>query len=175
MKALKFYHALMAVAAIMLSLSFVACDDDDDDEEEIVLTAAESIEGSYVGSMAMTVTTIDCGTVDMTAVIAAESDESVSVTLDAFDISVSTMHMDMSIGEIAISGVTVTDNGDGTYALASESFTVENVAYDETTITVTGSLTGTIDASGNASITAPLTFGAMPMPVSCVFTGSLTK
>lgn len=171
MKALKFYHGLLAVAAIMLSMSFVSCDDDDDEEEE-VLTAAESIEGTYAGSMAMTVSSIDCGTVDMTVAIAAESAESVSVTLDAFDISVSTMHMDMSIGEIAISGVSVTDNGDGTYTLSNEDFTVEDVAYDETTITVTGSLEGTIDASGNASITAPLTFGAMPMPVNCVFTGS---
>lgn len=133
------------------------------------------VPGDYEGSMAMTVSTIDCGTVDMTAAIVAESEESVLVTLDAFDISVSTMHMDMSIGEIAISGVSVTDNGDGTYTLSNEDFTVEDVDYDETTITVTGSLEGTIDADGNATLTMPLTFGSMPMPVNCVFTGSLSE
>lgn len=133
------------------------------------------VASDYEGSMAMTVSSVDCGSVDMTVAIAAESEESVLVTLDAFDISVSDMHMDMSIGEIAISGVSVADNGDGTYTLSCEDFTVEDVDYDESTITVTGSLEGTIDADGNASITMPLTFGSMPMPVNCVFTGSVAE
>lgn len=134
------------------------------------------VANDYTGTLAMTVYGTDAGEVEDLAVnVAAENEETVAITIATFDLTVEAMNVSMTIGEIEIPGVAVTENEDGTYTLANDSFEVEGVEYSETTITVSGSLEGTIDADGNASITFTLTFGSMPMPVVCVYTGAVAE
>ena len=55
------------------------------------------------------------------------------------------------------------------YTLAKESFEVTAGQ-----VNVTGSLSGTIDKDGNASITFPIKPGAMPFDVECSFVSATT-
>lgn len=131
---------------------------------ESVSAATDGVDGSYEGSMNMTVAGTDCGTVDETISLVTEEDGSVTLTMSAFSI------MTYNLGAIAITDVQLTDNGDGTYSLANSEFSVADVTSGDSTITVSGSLEGTLDADGKLNLTMSLTMGSMPMPISVTFT-----
>ena len=139
--------------------------------------AAFAVAGSYTGDLATSVSSIDCGTVEDLALTVTPTDETnglVTMTIGAFDMTISAMSMSMSIGEIAIEGVSVTTEDNETFTVSASSITVEGVSYTSsgttTTIDVVASIDGTILSDGSASITFSLTFGSMPMAVTCVYT-----
>ncbi len=133
--------------------------------------AAALIAGSYSGTMGLTVSSIDCGDVTTSVLIVADEDGNATLTLGAFTLEVAAMGSTIELGDIAIEDVTVTDNGDGTYTLTSDSFTTTGVAYgDSSTVTVTGSLSGIMDANGDLSIDFSLVPGSMPFAISAAFT-----
>ncbi len=133
--------------------------------------AAALVAGSYSGSLALSVAGMDCGSASTSILLVAADDGTSTLTLGGFSLEIAAMGTSIALGDIAIEGVTVTDNGDGTYALALESFTVNDVDYgDSSTISVSGSLTGTRDADGNLSISFSLIPGSMPMSITADFT-----
>ena len=139
--------------------------------------AAFAVGGSYTGDLATSVSGIDCGTVEDLALTVTPTDEVngvVSMTIGAFDMNIAAMGMSMSIGEIAIEGVSVTTSDNETFTVSASSITVEGVSYTSsgttTTINVIATIDGTILSDGSANITFSLTFGSMPMAVTCVYT-----
>ena len=114
---------------------------------------------------------------DLGITIAAEDVDAgtVSLTVSSFDITA--MGMAMTIGEIAVSGVSVSANDDGGYDLSCSSVSVEGVSCTigttESTYDVTVSLSGTINSDGSASITfSELNLGAMALSATYVVEAS---
>lgn len=123
------------------------------------------------GTLAMEVSGIDCGSVADTLTVTATGVDAATLTLSGFAITIESMSMSMSFGDIAMEGFSVTTTDDATYTVSNDAISVESVVYNETsTIAVTGSATGTITSDGDVNITFTLTFGSMPMAVTCTYT-----
>lgn len=112
----------------------------------------------YTGSLDLSVNGKPADKIEDSKVeIKSVKDGKVSITLAGFG----TGHMKLE--DIVIADVPVTDAKDGTYSLETKINTTSG------NISVTGSLNGTIK-NGKANITFVIKPGAMPMPVTAVFT-----
>ena len=144
-------------AMTLAVLCAVACSKEDNPktpEQE----AAEAIQGSYSGLMAMSVSGTSAGESEMTIQISAEDNGTVTVAFPALGAG------SMQLGAFNITDVTVSAADNGSYTFSKESF--EATAGD---ITITGSnLSGTI-SNGEARITMDIKPGAMPMSITFTF------
>ena len=144
-------------AMTLAVLCAVACSKEDNPktpEQE----AAEAIQGSYSGLMAMSVSGTSAGESEMTIQISAEDNGTVTVAFPALGAG------SMQLGAFNITDVTVSAADNGSYTFSKESF--EATAGD---ITITGSnLSGTI-SNGEARITMDIKPGSMPMSITCTF------
>ena len=144
-------------AMTLAVLCAVACSKEDNPktpEQE----AAEAIQGSYSGLMAMSVSGTSAGESEMTIQISAEDNGTVTVAFPALGTG------SMQLGAFNIADVTVSAADNGSYTFSKESF--EATAGD---ITITGSnLSGTI-SNGEARITMDIKPGSMPMSITCTF------
>lgn len=135
--------------------------------------AAALVTGSYSGNMSLAVSGSDMGTVATSVLLVADDNDNVTLTLGGFSLTIAAMGTDITLGDIAIPDVTVAEESDGSYTLSSESFEINDVDYgDSSTITVTGSLSGTLDTDGVLTINFSLTPGSMPMAITTVFSTS---
>ena len=120
--------------------------------------AAEAIQGSYSGLMAMSVSGTSAGESEMTIQVSAEDNGTVTVAFPALGAG------SMQLGAFNITDVTVSAADNGSYTFSKESF--EATAGD---ITITGSnLSGTI-SNGEARITMDIKPGSMPMAITFTF------
>ena len=144
-------------AMTLAVLCAVACSKEDNPktpEQE----AAEAIQGSYSGLMAMSVSGTSAGESEMTVQMSAEDNGTVTVAFPALGTG------SMQLGAFNITDVTVSAADNGSYTFSKESF--EATAGD---ITITGSnLSGTI-SNGEARITMDIKPGSMPMSITCTF------
>ena len=144
-------------AMTLAVLCVVACSKEDNPktpEQE----AAEAIQGSYSGLMAMSVSGTSAGESEMTIQVSAEDNGTVTVAFPALGTG------SMQLGAFNIADVTVSAADNGSYTFSKESF--EATAGD---ITITGSnLSGTI-SNGEARITMDIKPGSMPMSITCTF------
>ena len=144
-------------AMTLAVLCAVACSKEDNPktpEQE----AAEAIQGSYSGLMAMSVSGTSAGESEMTIQVSAEDNGTVTVAFPALGAG------SMQLGAFNITDVTVSAADNGSYTFSKESF--EAMAGD---ITITGSnLSGTI-SNGEARITMDIKPGSMPMSITCTF------
>lgn len=139
--------AMMAVALCM-----TACSDDD----ETVVSPAQAVEGSYAGSVTMSVMGTDYGSSEATVRITRLTDATVSIVLpEAGEGS-------MALPSITVTGAVVSTADDVTYTIAETAINQDKYV---------GSLTGTVK-NGKAEIDYSVTPGAMPMSINFEFSGS---
>ncbi len=159
----KNFIAMFAIAAIFMT----ACSKDDDktqvEPEPEVVTAAASVAGTYNGELTLSVMGADQGTIDTSLEVTATGENTVSITVGVMDA------MGSDLGPFAIEGVSVTATGE-TYELVADSVVVPDVPYGESTVKVTVSVEGDVDADKNLTATFNMILGAMPFPVVGYFT-----
>ena len=132
------------------------------------MPVALAIAGSYSGTLDLTVAGNPAGSIDSEKVtVAAAEDGTVTMTLAGFSVGT------MALGDVTVTGVAVTAEDNGTYTLSGE--VNAQVAMGESTINVTGTVEGTITSAGVANLTFVLTPGAMPMPITAVFTTAVAE
>ena len=130
--------------------------------------AAYAVAGDYTGTFALSAMGASAGSVeDMVISIEAEDVDAGTVALTIPEFDITAMGMAMTISAISISGVSVTTDDNETYTLTCDSFTAEEVTYTvsstSTSVTVTGSVSGTVGSDGSVSLAFTLNLGAMPL------------
>ena len=121
---------------------------------------AETVAGEYTGLMDMSVSGNSQGSSEMTLTLAAADDGTLTISVPAMGSGA------MAMPAFDITGVTVSEseNGDGTYTLTLDEFTVPTES-----LTLTGSsLTGTVN-DGQMKLTMNIQPGAMPMAITFTF------
>lgn len=153
---------MMAIVA----LCSVACSDDDD-----VMPIADSVVGTYNGTLDMSVSGKNVGSSDLSVVLTKTSDETVKLAI----VNEEDATGGMSISRIEIDGITVTDTGNSTYTLSrivpEEGFTATDTGSANQTVWTFKSFSGSV-AGGTLNLNMVGQPGAMPMPITMVFAGS---
>lgn len=153
---------MMAIVA----LCSVACSDDDD-----VMPVADSVVGTYGGTLDMTVAGNSAGSSELSVVIAKTSDATVSMTI----VNEEAATGGMSISRIEIDGITVTDAGNSTYTLSKvvpeEGFTATDTGSASQTVWTFKSFSGSVEGR-TLDLNMVAQPGAMPMPITMMFAGS---
>lgn len=130
--------------------------------------AALVLAGSYTGDLTLTVSgSSDAPIEDAKVTVAAQEDGNITVTLASFTANV--MGNQMTLGDIVIENVEAAAGENNAYTLSGE--VNVPVSFGGATITVTGSVSGTITKgdADSAEITFQLTPGTMPVPITAVF------
>ena len=126
---------MMAIVA----LCSVACSDDDD-----VMPIADSVVGTYNGTLDMSVSGKNVGSSDLSVVLTKTSDETVKLAI----VNEEDATGGMSISRIEIDGITVTDTGNSTYTLSrivpDEGFTTTDTGSDNQTVWTFKSFSGSV-------------------------------
>lgn len=133
MNNLKRYHSLLFTAALLLSLSLVACsDDDDDDDSSYALTIADYVAGSYEATASASFVYISYDMVNTGDVvtITKSGDETVSITYTGETWGTGTFY-DVSV---TASGSSYALSGSGTLTMAGHTSTSDYDATIEATI-----------------------------------------
>lgn len=153
---------MMAIVA----LCSVACSDDDD-----VMPIADSVVGTYNGTLDMSVSGKNVGSSDLSVVLTKTSDETVKLAI----VNEEDATGGMSISRIEIDGITVTDTGNSTYTLSrivpEEGFTTTDTGSDNQTVWTFKSFSGSAKG-GKLDLNMVGQPGAMPMPITMEFAGS---
>ncbi len=153
---------MMAVAV----LCSVACSDDED-----VMPVADSVVGTYNGTLNMTVAGNSAGSSELSVVITKTSDSIVSIAIVNEEESTG----GMSISRIEMDGITVTDTGNSTYALSKvvpeEGFAATDTGSANKTIWTFKSFSGSVE-EGTLDLNMVGQPGAMPMSITMAFAGS---
>ncbi len=154
---------MFAIAAIFMT----ACSKDDDktqaESEPEVVTPAASVAGTYNGELTLSVMGADQGSIDTSLEVSATDENTVSITVGVMDA------MGSDLGPFAIDGVVVSGSEEP-YELTADSVVVPSVPYGESTVTITVSVEGEVDADKNLTATFNMILGAMPFPVVGYFT-----
>ena len=131
---------------------------------------ADSVVGSYSGTLEMTVAGNSAGSIDLSVVITKTSDAVVSMAI----VNEAPAGA-MSIGHLDIDGISVADAGNSTYTLSKETpdggFTVVDTGSSSQTAWTFKSFTGTFDGT-TLTLNMVAQPGAMPMPITMVYKGS---
>lgn len=151
MKKLKTISA--AVLAAISLISFNSCGNDD----EPTTPAAQHVAGTYKGDMTLTVSTSTSDYEDMTFVITATDESTVSITTPAFG------EAPMAMPSVTINGVKVSGT-DGTYTLAQTSFDFTTDAGKACKGAIKGDY-----VNGKLTIDYTLKYGNMPFDMICKF------
>lgn len=150
----------------VVALCSVACSDDDD-----VMPVADSVVGTYNGTLDMTVSGNSAGSSELSVVITKTSDAMVSIAIVNKEESTG----GMSISRVEIDGITVADTGNSTYALSKvvpeEGFTATDTGSANQTVWTFKSFSGSVEG-GTLDLNMLGQPGAMPMPITMVFAGS---
>lgn len=160
---MKIKTILMMAIVVLCS---VACSEDDD-----VMPVADSVVGTYNGTLDMTVAGNSAGSSELSVVITKTSDTTVSMAI----VNDETATGGMSISRVEIDGITVTDTGNSTYTLSKdvlgEGFTATDTASANQTVWTFKSFSGSVEG-GTLGLNMVGQPGAMPMPITMVFAGS---
>lgn len=152
----------------IVAFSSISCSNDD---EENVMPVADSVVGTYNGTLDMTVAGNSQGSSEFSVVITKTSDTTVSMAIVNDEAAAGSA---MSISRVEIDGITVADNGDSTYTLskvvAENVFTATDTGSANQTVWTFKSFSGSVE-SGKLSLNMAAQPGAMPMPINMVFTG----
>ncbi len=169
---MKRFASLLLILSVMISgaVFMTGCDNDDDDKNKDNEGAAAAVAGTYHGTLAAKVMTVDCsfdGEYDLVIRSEKESDDA-TVVLPACTFTMPGNPNPQTIHELTVSGVDV-EKATGAYLLEDDDFnlTVEGVAYS-------GRLEGTVKGS-DVTLNYTVTPGKMPMPINFTFTGTLKK
>lgn len=119
---------------------------------------AEEIEGSYKGTIVMSVSGTEQGSVDTTIVLTAVNEEQVKILIPAMG------EGRMSVPDITINNVNVSEASDNLYNLAETA-----VEFTNNDITWKGSIKGNVN-NNVLNLEYTLQPGAMPMSIDFVFT-----
>ena len=153
---------MMAVVALCL----VACSNDDD-----VMPVADSVVGTYNGTLDMTVAGNSAGSSELSVVITKTSDAMVSIAIVNEEESAG----GMSISRVEIDDITVADTGNSTYTLSKvvpeEGFSATDTGSANQTVWTFKSFSGSVEG-GTLDLNMVGQPGTMPMPITMVFTGS---
>lgn len=153
---------MMAVVA----LCSVACSNDDD-----VMPVADSVVGTYNGTLDMTVAGNSAGSSELSVVITKTSDAMVSIAIVNEEESAG----GMSISRVEIDDITVADTGNSTYTLSKvvpeEGFSATDTGFANQTVWTFKSFSGSVEG-GTLDLNMVGQPGAMPMPITMVFAGS---
>lgn len=126
------------------------------------------ITGSYSGTLNLAVAGNSAGNIDgETVTITAAENGTATITLAGFSAGA------MALGDVTITSVAVATEDYITYTISGK--VNAQVTMGENMINVTGTVEGTITSEGIANITFVLTPGAMPMPITAVFTTAETE
>ena len=157
---------LMAILCLIMP-AFASCDKDDDDDPAV----ANSILGTYSGTLGYTVMGFEPGTIDGTYDLKLINDPT-----DADDVTVVVPECTFTppipnasaftIPSLTINDVDVTEKG-GKYLLSEDDFEIK---VGE--VTYTGKLSGTVDGK-NINVDYVVRPGKMPMDINFTFTGTL--
>lgn len=133
---------------------------------------ADSVVGNYKGTIDMSVAGESAGTMDISVAVTKITGNTVSLTI-VNDAEATT---GMSIRRLQIDDVTVTDNGNSTYSLTKtipeNGLAVTDTESEIKTVWTITSFSGNVeDKSLTLNILAQP--GAMPMPITLVFTGTI--
>lgn len=158
MKKFKFiYGMIMAVVSLV---AFSSCSNDDEPQGT---AAAKEIAGTYVGDMSVTVSTSESVAEDLTFVVTATDDETVTITTPAFGSA------PMAMPSVDISGVKVSGS-DGKCTLADTPFDFTTDAGKQCIGTIHGSY-----SNGVINIEYSMKYGNMPFNMVCKFVASKQK
>lgn len=150
----------------IVTLCSVACSDDKN-----VQPVADSVAGTYKGTMDMTVAGNSAGSSDLSVTMTKTSDETVSMTI----VNEKTPAQGMSINRVEIEGIKVTDTGNSTYALSKEipedGYTATDTGSANKIVWTFKSFTGSV-ADKKMDVTMVAKPGSMPMPITLKFAGS---
>ena len=153
---------MMAVVA----LCSVACS-----EEENVTPLADSVVGTYNGTLDMTVAGNSAGSSELSVVITKTSDTTVSMAIVNDEAAAG----GMSISRVEIDGITVADTGNSTYTLSKivpeGGFTATDTGSSNQTVWTFKSFSGSVEG-GTLDLNMVGQPGAMPMLITMVFAGS---
>lgn len=153
---------MMAIVA----LCSVACSEDDD-----VMPVADSVVGTYNGTLDMSVSGKNVGFSDLSVVLTKTSDETVTLAIVNEEVATG----GMSISRIEIDGITVTDTGNSTYTLSKvvpeTGFTATDTGSANQTVWTFKSFSGSVKG-GKLDLNMVGKPGAMPMPITMEFAGS---
>lgn len=137
---------------LLIAILAIACKKENEEPENF----AKIIEGSYNGSIVMSVSGNEMSTSDATVKLTALSDGSISVILPKAGEGA------MSLPELTVNNVSVTSSDNSTYVLNETS--INQDIY-------TGTLSGSVK-DGQIEILYAIKPGAMPMSIDFKFTGS---
>lgn len=156
MKPIKFLFATMI--AVLALVTLPSCSDNNEDEPAV--PAAKAIAGTYAGDMECSVMGSASTFENLSFVLSATDDATVTVTLPAFG------EAPMAMPSITITGVKVTE-ANGISTLATTEYSGQTDSGKSYTCTVSGSVSDkTLDIKFN------LQYGAMPMPMICSSTAT---
>lgn len=166
MKITKFF--LMTVCV----LGLVACSDDDDNNNDNNSVVANVV-GTYNGTLETTVSGNVYGNSEFTVNLKKTSDVTVSVTI--VNNEGATSNGGMSLGNIVIADVVVTDDGDSEYTLtktiSDEGYSVTDTASEKGTVWNFSEFEGYV-SDGEIVLSMVAKPGAMPMSINMEFEGS---
>lgn len=137
---------------LFVAVLAVACKKENDEP----VNFAKVVEGSYSGSVVMSVGGQEMSSSDATVKLVANSDETLSVVLPKAG------EGQMSLPEITVKNVQVSSSDNSTYILKETSISQD---------IYTGELSGSIK-DGKAEIVYAIKPGAMPMSIDFKFTGT---
>lgn len=143
---------MQLLTALTLALGFTACSDNEKDEPRD--SSVAEVVGEYVGTMACTAMGTDLNFDDVAVTVTAADDNNVDITVDAFG------NPPMRFSALKITGVTVSGN-----QLVATEFS--GTAADGKNYS--GALQG--ELNGKLSLNLTVTYGAMPFPLVCNYSG----
>ena len=156
----------LLTALFMLLPAFVSCDKDDDSP-----AIADSILGTYSGSLGYNVMGFDPGTIegyyDLKIMKDAADPDDVTVVIPQCSFTPPIPNASaFTIPSLTINDVDVTEKG-GKYSLSEDDF-----ALQVGDVTYTGKLSGTVE-DRNIKVDYVVRPGKMPMDINFTFTGTL--
>ena len=146
---------ISTIAVIASVVSVLACNKNEG-KETGGPALAEEVAGTYSGTFTMSVMGSPAGSENLDCTVSAATDNTVDIVLDQFTAMGSTQF------SLSAEGVSVAD-ADGGYSLTGSIDTMSGETH------ITGSVSGTVGKDGSAEITFEFTPGAMPMPITGVF------
>lgn len=150
----------------IITFCMVACSDDEE-----VKPLADSVVGTYSGTLDMTVAGNSAGSSELSVEVTRMSDATLSVVI----VNKTAATGGMSIHRIAIEDITVADAGNSVYTLSKvipeEGLVATDIGSENKTVWTFKSFSGSVDR-GTIQLNMVAQPGAMPMPITMVFAGT---
>lgn len=162
----KLWNFLSVVLVATSALATVSCADDDGPTP--LATLAEKYAGKYQGTITLNVAGQYSYNADVTCIITAGDNETITVSLSEYSLS-ETMMGDITLGAVDISNVSYDETKGGFYRdFGGEGVTqtMNGTSYplnDPTSILVTK------NSDGKITVDYPFTLGKMPLPLTATF------